>query len=265
MLRRAVIAAAALAMLATINPAAQAQDKVLKFGAAAEPYPPFTTQDASGKWVGFEVDLMNAVCAAEQMKCEMVGTAWDGIIPALNSNKIDVIWSSMSITAERKKAVDFTDHYYNTPGEIIALKSTPMKLTLTDDAALKGKIIGVQTSTVHANYIAKHYGSLVTVKTYDTQDNANADLVAGRVDAVMADSVALDDFLKSEQGGECDVKLIIPADYDRAVMGDGVGGGVRKSDTALREKLNDGIKKIRADGTYDTIAKKYFKVDVYGN
>ena len=265
MLRRTIIAAAALAAFAVVNPAARAQDRVLKFGAAAEPYPPFTTQDASGKWVGFEVDLMNAVCAAEGLKCQMVGTAWDGIIPALNSNKIDVIWSSMSITSERLKAIDFTDHYYNTPAEVIALKSTPLKLTLTDDAALKGKIVGVQTSTVHANFVQKHFGSLVTMKTYDTQDNANADLVAGRVDAVMADSVALDDFLKSDQGRECEVKLLIPADFDRATMGDGVGGGVRKSDTALRQKLNDGIKKIHADGTYASIEKKYFKVDVFGS
>lgn len=264
MLRRTILAAAALAAVAAVNPA-RAQDHVLKFGAAAEPYPPFTTQDASGKWVGFEVDLMNAVCAAESLKCEMVGTAWDGIIPALNSNKIDVIWSSMSITSERKKAIDFTEHYYNTPAELIALKSTPLKLTLTDAAALKGKIVGVQTSTVHANFVAKHFGSLVTVKTYDTQDNANADLVAGRVDTVMADSVTLDDFLKSDQGRDCEVKLLVPADFDRATMGDGVGGGVRKSDAALREKLNDGIKKIRADGTYANIQKKYFKVDVYGS
>ncbi len=265
MLRRTIIAAAALAAVAAVNPAVQAQDKVLKFGAAAEPYPPFTTQDASGKWVGFEVDLMNAVCAAENLKCEMVGTAWDGIIPALNANKIDVIWSSMSITSERLKAIDFTDHYYNTPSEVIALKSTPLKLTLIDDAALKGKIVGVQTSTIHANFVQKHFGSLATMKTYDTQDNANADLVAGRVDAVMADSVALDEFLKSDQGKDCEVKLLIPADFDHATMGDGVGGGVRKSDAALREKLNDGIKKIRADGTYASIEKKYFKVDVFGS
>ncbi len=265
MLRRTILAAAALAAAAAINPAAQAQDRVLKFGAAAEPYPPFTTQDASGKWVGFEVDLMNAVCAAESLKCEMVGTAWDGIIPALNSNKIDVIWSSMAITAERKKAIDFTEHYYNTPAEVVALKSTPLKLTLADDSALKGKIIGVQTSTTHANFVTKHFGNLVTIKTYDTQDNANADLVAGRVDAIMADSVTLDDFLKTDQGRECEVKLLIPADYDRATMGDGVGGGVRKSDTALRDKLSHGIKKIRADGTYAGIEKKYFKVDVFGS
>ncbi len=62
-----------------------------------------------------------------------------------------------------------------------------------------------------------------------------------------------------------EVKLSIPADFDRSVFGDGVGGGLRKSDTALKAKLDAGIKKIRADGTYDKIAKKYFTFDVYGS
>src|SRR5689334_21359088 len=71
-------------------------------GVAAEPYPPFSSKDANGKWVGFEMDLMNAVCEAEKMNCELVETAWDGIIPALTEKKIDVIWSSMSRTEERR-------------------------------------------------------------------------------------------------------------------------------------------------------------------
>ena len=133
----------AAAALLAIGAGAQAADKVLKFGAAAEPYPPFTSQDSTGKWVGFEVDLMNAVCAAEKLKCEMVGTAWDGIIPALNAKKIDVIWSSMSITPEREKQIAFTDKYYNTPAEIIAAKSTPLKLGLHDYSALKGKTVEI--------------------------------------------------------------------------------------------------------------------------
>ncbi len=265
MLRRTMLGVVAVAGFLVAASAGHAADTVLKFGVAAEPYPPFTSQNAQGKWVGFEVDLMNAVCAAEKLKCEMVGTAWDGIIPALNAHKIDVIWSSMSITAERKQVIDFTDKDYNTPAELIALKATPLKLALHDDAALKGKVIGVQVSTVHANFVKKHFGDLVTIKTYDTQDNANADLVAGRVDAVLADAIALNDFMASPQGKDCEVKLLIPADFDPATMGDGVGGGVRKSDARLKAELNAGIKKIRADGTYQKLEKKYFSFDVYGS
>ena len=261
MIRRTLLATfAALALTA----AARADETPLKFGADSSPYPPFASQGADGKWSGFEVDLMNAVCAAEKLKCEMVGTAFDGIIPALNAKKIDVIWASMSITPERKKSVSFTNKYYNTPSEIVALKSTDLKISKADPSALKGKVVGVQSSTIHANYVQKHFGDLVTLKTYDSQDNADADLVAGRVDAVMADSIALNDFLNSPQGKDAEVKMVIPADDDRAVMGDGVGGAVRNDDTALLAKLNDGIAKIRADGTYAKIAKKYFNFDVYG-
>jgi polar amino acid transport system substrate-binding protein len=71
----------------------------LKFGIAAEPYPPFESKAASGEWVGWEIDLMNAVCKQLKEKCEIVEVAWDGIIPALTSKQIDVIWSSMSITS----------------------------------------------------------------------------------------------------------------------------------------------------------------------
>jgi len=262
MFRRTLLAT--IAALALTAGAARADDAVLKFGADSSPYPPFASQGADGKWSGFEVDLMNAVCAAESLKCEMVGTAFDGIIPALQAKKIDVIWASMSITPERKKQVSFTSKYYNTPAEIVAQKTTDLKLSKADPSALKGKVIGVQASTIHANYVQKHFGDMVTLKTYDSQDNANADLVAGRVDAVMADSIVLNDFLSSPQGKDVEVKMTIPADDDRAVMGDGVGGAVRNEDAALLAKLDDGIAKIRADGTYDKIAKQYFKFDVYG-
>ena len=89
---------------------------------AAEPYPPFTSPDASGKWVGWEVEIIDAVCAEAKFECEITPVAWDGIIPALTTKKIDLIMSSMSITEERKKTIDFTDKYYNTPTAIIGAK-----------------------------------------------------------------------------------------------------------------------------------------------
>ena len=249
------------AVMALASLAAHADDTI-KFGVAAEPYQPFTSKDASGKWVGFEIDLMNAVCAQMKAKCELVETAWDGIIPALQEKKIDVIWSSMSITDERKQKIDFTDRYYRTPAIMIGPKSEEVKIDFSNPDSLKGKIIGVQISTTHSNFVQKYFGSTATIKTYDTQDNCNADLVAGRVDLVMADSIALSDFLKSDQGKDFEVKATAPKD---PIFGSGVGGGLRKDDTALREKLNAAIAAVRADGTYDKIAKKYFDFDVYGS
>ena len=102
--RRSTLAAVAAVLLATSAPAMAE----LKFGVAAEPYPPFTSKDASGKWVGWEIDAMDAVCAEMKETCTVVEVAWDGIIPALTSKQIDVIWSSMLITDKRKETIDFT-------------------------------------------------------------------------------------------------------------------------------------------------------------
>ncbi len=249
------------AMLALTTFAARADDTI-RFGIAAEPYPPFTSKDASGKWVGFEVDLMDALCAELKAKCSIVEVAWDGIIPALQANKFDVIWSSMSITAKRKETIDFTDRYYQTPAVIIGPKAVSYNIDFNNPDSLKGKIIGAQTSTIHAQFVQKYFGSAATVKVYDTQDNVNADLVAGRIDVEMADSIALADFLKTDQGKEFEVKATAPKD---PILGEGVGGGILKTNTELKEKLNKAIAAVRANGTYDAIAKKYFDFNVYGS
>jgi polar amino acid transport system substrate-binding protein len=232
----------------------------LKFGIAAEPYPPFTSKDASGKWVGWEVDLMDAVCRHLNEKCVIVEVAWDGIIPALTSKQIDVIWSSMSITAERKKVIDFSNKYYRTPSMIIGAKDGDKDIS---PGHLAGKTIGVQVSTIHQNYLEKYYtGS--TMKTYQTQDEANSDLASGRLDYVQADAIALDAFLKTEVGGTCcELKGLVPD--DREIFGEGAAGGVRKEDAALKTKLNAAIKAVRDSGEYDAISKKYFSFDIYGN
>jgi polar amino acid transport system substrate-binding protein len=238
-----------------------AQAETIRFGFAAEPYPPFTSKDASGKWVGFEVDLKDAICAELKADCPIVEVAWDGIIPSLVANKFDVIWASMSITDKRKEVIDFTDRYYLTRAIVIGPKSETVKIDFANPDSLKGKIIGVQTSSIHAAYAQKQFGSTATIKVYATQDDADADLVAGRVDLVLADSIALSAFLKSDQGKEFDVKALAPRD---PIFGIGAGGGLRKGETALQEKLNAAIAAVHANGTYDKIARKYFDFDVWG-
>ncbi len=124
----------------------------VKIGVAAEPYPPFTSPDASGKWVGWEIDFIDAVCAEEKLDCVITPVAWDGIIPALTTKKIDLIVSSMSITDERKKTIDFSDKYYNTPSKMIGAKNGKLGVSPED---VKGKTIGVQVSTIQAEYYKK--------------------------------------------------------------------------------------------------------------
>lgn len=248
----------AAAMLA--GTAAMAEQ--VKVGIAAEAYPPFASPDAAGNWTGWEIDFINALCKAEEMDCVITPVAWDGIIPALTSGQIDTIMASMSITEERQKTIDFSDKYYNTPAYVVGTKGVEMAPTAE---GLAGKIIGVQSSTTHEAYVQKHFASTAAeVKIYQTQDEVNQDLAAGRIDAMQADSIAMDAFLASDVGKACcDLKGAAASDPD--ILGKGVGAGVRKGDDALMAKINDGIKKIRADGTYDAFTAKYFASSIYGD
>lgn len=234
-----------------------AYSEALKIGVAAEPYPPFTSPDASGNWVGWEIDFLGAVCKKAALDCVITPTAWDGIIPALNAGQIDVIMSSMSINEEREKSIDFTDKYYNTPTAVMATKGSGI---LPTAEGLSGKIIGVQVSTIQEAYVQAHFPDS-ELKSYQTSDESYQDLAAGRIDAVVADSIVVADFLKTEPGACCEnVGDVVD---DPVILGRGVGFGLRKGDP-LKETLNTAIAAVRADGEYDAITKKYFTIDIYG-
>lgn len=233
----------------------------VRFGVMNEPLPPLFSKDASGNWNGWEIDMMNAVCAEMKEKCSIVDMSWDGLIPGLQAKKFDVIWSNMAITNERKKRIDFTDKYYNTPSKMIGAKDG-RKGVLPSDVV--GKTIGVQVSTIQAEYYKKYFEDKAEAKTYSTLDEADQDLAAGRIDYVFADAIALDQFLKTDLGKDCCEDKGNVKD-DKEILGFGIGAGLRKEDTALREKLNLAIKAVRASGKYDEISRKYFTFDPYGD
>ena len=251
----------ALSLAAALMMTGAAMAETVKVGIAAEPYPPFASPDAAGAWTGGEVDMIGAVCKAAEMECEIVPVAWDGIIPSLTSGQIDAIMASMSITEERLKTIDFSDKYYNTPTVIVGPKGMDMAAT---PEGLAGKIIGVQVSTIHEAYVQKHFAATAAeVKLYQTQDEANQDLIAGRIDATQADSIALDAFLASAEGMACCESKGAVAD-DTEILGLGVGVGLRKGEDDLKAKFNAGIAKILADGTYEAVSKPYFASSIYG-
>jgi polar amino acid transport system substrate-binding protein len=230
----------------------------IKFGVDPAAYPPFTTLQADGSWAGWEVDMLAAVCKQAALECEMVPTAWDGIIPALTAGQIDVIMSSMSITEERAKVIDFSDKYYNTPTLMMVAKGSG--LTPTPEA-MAGKTIGVIVSTTQEAYVQAHYPD-ATLNSYQTPDESYSDLSAGRIDAVVSDSLVGNEWLATETGMACCESAGNVPD-DPAILGKGAGFGLRQGDP-LKDTLNAAIAAIRADGTYDAITKKYFTFDIYG-
>ena len=222
-------------------------------------YAPFNYKDTSGELQGFDVDIAKALCAEAKFDCTIVAQDWDGIIPGLLAKKYDAIIASMSITDERKKKIDFTVKYYQTPARFVGRKGLQIELS---EAGLKGKTVGVQRATIHAEFIRETYGKFLTIKEYDTQENANLDLIDGRVELVLADSVVLQEgFLNKPEGKDFEFVGPIPRG---SIVDEGAGIGIRKDDTKLRDAFNAAIKAIRADGTYQKLNDKYFSFDVYG-
>jgi polar amino acid transport system substrate-binding protein len=244
------------ATLVLLAGTSMAEAQTLHFGVAAEPYPPFSVKQPDGTWQGFEIDLIHKLCADMKAECVIDDVAWDGIIPSLKAKKIDVIFSSMSITDERKKEISFSVPYYDTPVAIAGPKGTKVSIT---PEGLKGKVVGVQISTVSANYMKEKYTGIADIRYYDTQDSANADLVAGRIDLVMADGTAVSDFVKSPDAKGLANLGIVPPD---PLFGDGIGAGLRQEDSALKAKLDTAITALLASPEYSKISGKYFDISV---
>lgn len=221
-------------------------------------FPPFNEVGADGNLKGFDIDVALALCASMKVECELIKQDWDGMIPGLLAKKYDAIAASMSITEERKQKIDFSDKYYNIPARFIAKKDGG----LTDTReGLKGKKIGVQRGTIHECYAQKAFPDSEIV-LYATQEEANLDLVAGRIDTTTTDSEVLGTFLKTPQG---EGFAWLGGDHlDKACHGEGAGIAVRKEDTQLKANINKAIADIRASGQYSEIMKKYFDYDIYG-
>lgn len=236
-----------------------AQGKDLKV--AIDPtYEPFTFKTADGKPTGFDVDIANALCEQVKRKCVFVEQVWDSMIPGLQAKKYDVIISSMSITADRLKVIDFTNKYYNTPSRIVVKKD----VKFDGPASLKGKKLGVLKGSTQEKYAMGELKTVgVEVVPYEAQDQVYLDIKSGRLDGTVADFVEVTGGFLSKPEGK-DYNLVGPELYTEKYFGTGVGIGLRKGETALKNELNTAIKTIRANGTYKKINDKYFKFDVYG-
>ena len=250
---RLTLAAVALALTGA---AAQADDlKICVEGA----YPPFSQINNAGELEGFDIDITRALCDEMGATCELVITEWDAIIPSLEENKCDAIIASMSITEERRQRVDFSKKYQQTPAKFAAEEGVDWEDT---NEGLAGKRICVQRGTIHQDYVEGEYPDADLV-LYPTQDEIALDMVSGRCDAMMADSMALKSgFLDTELG-----EGFAFFGRDHAVEkyhGEGAGVAVRKGDTALRDRFTDAIEAIRANGVYGQINDRYFDFDIYG-
>ncbi|TVQ52039.1 MAG: ABC transporter substrate-binding protein [Rhodobacteraceae bacterium] len=222
-------------------------------------YPPFSTINNEGEVVGFDIDIANALCAEMGKTCAMVETEWDAIIPSLEEGKCDAIVASMSITPERMQRIDFSKKYYQTPARFAAAAGVDWEDT---NEGLAGKRVCVQRGTIHQDFLEAEFPS-ATLVLYPTQDEVYLDLTSGRCDAIMADSIAIQDGFLATAEGEGFAFFGRPH-ADPRYHGEGAGIGVRKGETELRDAFSAAIEAIRASGVYGEINDRYFPFDIYG-
>jgi len=241
-------------------------------------YAPWNFTNSAGKLDGYEVDLYADLCERMRVQCELMQTAWEGIIPALQAGKFDAIMAGMSITDKRKEVITFSRSYMGSPASLVVVKSSPLagldvglatiSLASVDDsekaaldkmkAALKGKTVGVQISTTHENFLNEYLGDTVTVKTYDTQENLDLDLGAGRIDAALASLSYWVPLLNGEKGK---TMTMTGPKMDGGPFGNGVGAGIRKEDQELADMFTKAINEAIADGTIAKLSTKWFGFD----
>ncbi|MBO1908012.1 transporter substrate-binding domain-containing protein [Microvirga sp. 3-52] len=255
-----------------------AQDRVIKI-ATEGAYAPWNFTGAGGKLEGFDIDLANELCRRIKVKCEIVAQDWDGIIPALQAKKYDAIMAGMSITDERKQAIDFAGSYADSPNGYLVAKDSPLakmpgtgqtynlvsqqaeaeKAIEATKPLLKGNTIGVQVSTTHPVFAEKYLKGTADIREYKTTEAHDLDLLAGRIDAVLADATAIIGTLGKPEFK--DYALVGPA-VTGGIQGDGVGIGLRKEDAELKQKLNQAINAATQDGTIQKLSMKWFKIDI---
>jgi len=241
-------------------------------------YAPWNFTGPGGKLEGFEIDLANELCNRMKVKCEIIAQDWDGIIPALNAGKYDAIMAGMNITDKRLEVINFTRPYAATPHGWGVMKDSPLaelpgtgttisfeqdpeaakKMIESWKPLLKGKTVGVQTSTVNSQFLEKHLKDTVEIREYKTTEQHDLDLTAGRLDAIFAGHGAL---VATKDKPEFKEMVIAGAGLRGDVLGRGVAVGLRKQDTELKTLFDDAIKAAIADGTIQKLSQKWFKID----
>ncbi len=241
-------------------------------------FAPFNFVRPDGTLDGFEIDVANDLCRRMNAKCTMTAQAWDGIIPGLNAGKYDAILAGMSITDERRKVVDFSIPYEQAylgfavmdDSPLMDLDGTGQTLNIEKDPdafaallakwkpKLKGKVIGVQGSTIGANFLDKYLSDTVEVHEYKTTAEHDLDLLSGRVDANFA---AQPNFAATMEKPEFSHMKMVGTALTGGVFGAGVGVALRKDEPETKALFNKAITEAIQDGTIRKLSLKWFKVD----
>ena len=203
---------------------------------------------------GFEIDLGHDLCKRLAVTCTFVAQDWDSMIPGLLARRYDAIMAAMEITDARQKAIAFSTPYVRMPSAFLVQKDAGLYAATPD--ALAGRRIGVEQGGTHQAFLERIYPRSI-IRRYGSLSDAILDLEAGRVDAAIGDKDAIVTFLKTRRDAAC-CKILADVPRYPAYFGDGIGIGLRKSDTALKAALDKALVASMADGTFARISARYF-------
>lgn len=274
--RRNWLALSACAFLVTAAQAQQAKEITIATEGA---FMPWNYTEPSGRLGGFDVELVNDLCRRMNAKCKVVGQDWAGIIPALQAGKHDAVMTGMNITDKRLAVIGFS-RPYATSRHVFATMSDREMLnlpkngqliditSLNDDGKstieqmkklIKGKTIGVQTSTNALAFLETYFKGDIEIREYKTVEQHDLDLSAGRIDAVFVDyASAMSSLEKKELKG----MTVAGPSFRGGLLGRGVAIGLRKNDGELKQSFDQAIEQALADGTIKTLSMKWFKSDM---
>lgn len=219
--------------------------------------PPFNYVDQTGELQGFEIDLGKALCERAKLRCTFQIHQWDGIVKGLIAKEYDAIMSGLSITDKRRKRIAFSKPYYRMPAAFVGPKDTPIEDV--GPQALAGKRIGVVEDSKSAAFLDEVYAG-AEVRPYANLEEADLDLLTGRLDLVLGNKLALSQFLAGREGECC--RFVADAPRNPAYYGEGVAIGIRQDDPDLKAAFDRALDSLIADGTYDRIRAKYIPFDV---
>lgn len=207
-------------------------------------YAPFESIDKNGNFVGFDMDLIRLVADQMGMELKLVNISWDGIIPGLMNGNYDCLISAMTITAERKKQINFSNPYFSIRQAIVVKKDNN---AIKGPKDLVGKTIAVQNGTTGDLYASKIKN--VKMKRFDTNPQAVQELLNNNADAAVMDDLVAIAAIKTASG----LKMITIGDIEP----ENYGIGVRKDNTALLEKINKAIDALKKNGKLAALEKQY--------
>lgn len=219
-------------------------------------YPPFNFVDASGKLAGFDVDIAKAICADLEAECSYVAVPWNDLIGGLEKGDYDLIVASMAPTPERAERVAFSDSYYRSHASFVGDAAV---ITDTTPEALAGHRIVVAKGTIQAEYAHKFYPSSEIVEGGDVPQ-ALSMLAAGKGDVTLIDAINGLDWMQSAEG-ERFTYIGDPVTSDFLQSSARIAG--RKDDAALIEEVNEAIKHLRLNGSYERINAAYFPFSIF--